>query len=380
MKSSPRKQVFIALGAALLIHVALILFCAVAIPAMYPPDQPGGLPPPPPLQLTIEREEQPKPEPQLVPAPQQQTPPPYARTLDRQHSDVAPDDPAFQSHQNTLAASELPPQNNDRTAATQDGREMPFFEFDTQDYTAGDKASDSAGRRAPPPSEPAPQTQQTPPPKPERQAAAATPPPQQTPPPQFRTEAPTPAPTPPARAEPQEFAMLTQQTPPPPVPTPPNAQVDPPRPQPQMLTNVRPRAQPPAPPVRPGDPGYKPQTNKTKIVGGITNHGPSSPAALDTPLGRYQKVVQDAIGSRWYFYVERQADVIPIGLVRFKFTVNAEGKIKNIRVLEGDSTGTLATVTMNALLDATIPPMPPDLVATLPDHQLDYDSFTFAHL
>ena len=36
------------------------------------------------------------------------------------------------------------------------------------------------------------------------------------------------------------------------------------------------------------------------MAGNITNRGISSVNALGAPLGRYQKIVADSIGSRWY--------------------------------------------------------------------------------
>src|SRR5215813_855231 len=44
---------------------------------------------------------------------------------------------------------------------------------------------------------------------------------------------------------------------------------------------------------------YRRQKERTQIAGNITNHGISSVNALGTPLGRYQKIVADSIGSRW---------------------------------------------------------------------------------
>src|SRR5215471_12300666 len=45
---------------------------------------------------------------------------------------------------------------------------------------------------------------------------------------------------------------------------------------------------------------YRRQKQRTNIAGNITNRGISSVNALGTPLGRYQKIVADSIGSRWY--------------------------------------------------------------------------------
>ena len=58
---------------------------------------------------------------------------------------------------------------------------------------------------------------------------------------------------------------------------------------------------------------YRRQKERTHIAGNITNRGISSVNALGTPLGRYQKIVADSIGSRWYTYVDQKRDLINIG-------------------------------------------------------------------
>src|SRR5204863_6560212 len=61
---------------------------------------------------------------------------------------------------------------------------------------------------------------------------------------------------------------------------------------------------------------YRRLKERTHIAGNITNHGISAVNALGTPLGRYQKIVADSIGSRWYTYVKQRGDLINIGTLR----------------------------------------------------------------
>ena len=60
----------------------------------------------------------------------------------------------------------------------------------------------------------------------------------------------------------------------------------------------------------------------TRIAGNITNRGISSVNALGTPLGRYQKIVADSIGSRWYTYVDQKRDLINIGTLHLSFVID----------------------------------------------------------
>src|SRR3989442_6651006 len=45
---------------------------------------------------------------------------------------------------------------------------------------------------------------------------------------------------------------------------------------------------------------YRRMKERNRISGNITSRGISAVNALGTPLGRYQKIVADSIGSRWY--------------------------------------------------------------------------------
>ena len=93
---------------------------------------------------------------------------------------------------------------------------------------------------------------------------------------------PTPAPR---RSVPsdEELAMLR------PTPTP--------RPTPSRQAQRNPQ-RPSAPPT-----AYRQEQRITRMQGNINSRGRSSIAALGTPQGRFEKAVQDAIGSRWYYYV-----------------------------------------------------------------------------
>src|SRR4029077_8827331 len=89
---------------------------------------------------------------------------------------------------------------------------------------------------------------------------------------------------------------------------------------------------------------YRRQKERTHIAGNITNRGISSVNALGTPLGRYQKIVADSIGSRWYTYVEQKRDLINIGTLRLAFVIDRSGRVKNLKVTENSSNEAFASV------------------------------------
>src|SRR6266487_3035087 len=122
---------------------------------------------------------------------------------------------------------------------------------------------------------------------------------------------------------------------------------------------------------------YRRQKERTQIAGNITNRGISSVNALGTPLGRYQKIVADSIGSRWYTYVEQKRDLINIGTLRLGFVVDRSGRVKNLKVTENSSNEAFASVCVQSVLEAHLPPIPEDVAQSLPSEGLEVEGLGF---
>ena len=116
---------------------------------------------------------------------------------------------------------------------------------------------------------------------------------------------------------------------------------------------------------------YQPYKDKTRLAGSITNRGPSSVNAIGTPLGRYQKMLFDAIGSRWYAYVEEKADLIKLGTARISFAVDRHGRVTNLKVMANDSNEAFANVCLQSIIEVQLPPIPEDVASALPPEGLE---------
>jgi outer membrane biosynthesis protein TonB len=123
--------------------------------------------------------------------------------------------------------------------------------------------------------------------------------------------------------------------------------------------------------------GFQPETRVTRLRGNVSNRGKASLEANATPLGRYKKQVSDAIGSRWYYYVNSQMGLLNIGTVDIRFTVTPEGKIKSPQVLSNSSNESFASVSLASVVQAEVPPMPPEVAKLIENGRLELDfSFT----
>jgi outer membrane biosynthesis protein TonB len=248
-----------------------------------------------------------------TPAPVTKKNPMFMETDESKKTVEPPKEQTFESNANSVAASQQPA-TGDIPLPSQQGKDRPAVDLDTHQYTLANQGAQ------PQPSAP----------------------PQETPKP---SEAPTPQPT----STPQDqLAMLR------PTPTP------------------TPESRPSSTPQQRAS-SYQAYKEQTRLSGRITNRGISSVNALGTPRGRYLKFLLDAIGSRWYSYVERQGDLVSIGTARLVFDVDRSGQVKNLKVVENTANEAFANICIQSVQEAQIPPMSDDLATTLPPEGMEMD-------
>lgn len=321
-----RRKALTAIIASVLLHLLLILAVALLFtlrpaPTVPEPPKPEELAP---VELTF-----------IDPPPS--LPKIQPTYVDTTHADAAkkpPENMTFESDRDTTASSSGPAGGN-LPVPTMEGEQTPDLNMQNREYTPGPAAQPSTPSVAMPAQ---PQTAPTPLPE-EKQ--------------------PEPVPTP------RQVSQL--------------ALLEPPKPK----STPRPETEKPAPPVpqtqpRPAQPpGYQPQTRVTRIRGNISNRGRASVDAVATPLGRYKKMLSDAIGSRWYYYVNNQMGLLSVGTVELRFIVTPDGKAQKVQVTRNSSNESFAACSVQAVMDAEIPPIPADLVPMLDNGRIEIEySFT----
>ena len=163
---------------------------------------------------------------------------------------------------------------------------------------------------------------------------------------------------------------MLKSSPPPPIKAPDETEPSP------EITASAPTA-PPRPKPELAASSYQAQKEQTRITGGLTTRGPSSVNAVGTPVGRYRKAVSDAIGSRWYYYIDKKRDLISIGTVQIEAELDAQGRVQELRVVSNNANEAFANICLQSFQEARIPPIPPDLIATLPGGRMHIEfSFT----
>jgi outer membrane biosynthesis protein TonB len=226
-----------------------------------------------------------------------------------------PKEKTFESNANSIGASELAA-TGEMPLPSQNGKDRPLMDFQTNPYTLDTKGA-----------------------QPQQATAAAQQPAQQAAPQQ---------PEPITAAE--QFALLTQKS---------------------AAALERPTA------AAPPQSAYRRMQQKARLAGNITNHGISAVNALGTPLGRYQKMVIDAIGSRWYAFMDQKRDLANIGTLRVRFCVDRSGKVKGLKVTENSSNEAFANICVQSVFEAQLPPIPEEVANALPPQGLEIEGLGF---
>ncbi|MEO8439484.1 MAG: hypothetical protein ABI540_04605 [Spartobacteria bacterium] len=253
----------------------------------------------------------------------------------------APKEKTFEANENSIAAAEKAA-TTDSQLPGQDGKDRPFMNLEEHENSFA-----SAGATPQPKPTPTAAPKESPTPNETATPAAPTPAPDQL---ALLTQTSTPIPSPPQAEEKSEIPTPTET----PTPTP------------------EPSATPPAPAS-----SYRDFQQKTVIRGGINNRGRSAVNAVGTPQGRYKKLLEDAIGSRWYYYTKAKIDLISIGTTSVTFEILGDGTVRNLRMTENTANEAAASIALRSIQETKFPPIPEDLLATLPEGRFTMEeSFT----
>ncbi|HUF62243.1 MAG TPA: hypothetical protein VMN36_09225 [Verrucomicrobiales bacterium] len=376
MTAVERQQTRFAVALSALFHVALLLWLALHPRALDGPLASEGVDDGFPVEFVLPFASLvgafPEPEPPAQapePAPAPQT---YVRTTENQQSPIAPESPDFISDRNTRAATAQAPAASgpDSHPTIREGLDEPGLSLEDRIFRDGPFLEESPSypltaavqpARRPPPSGSSVQPGIDPlPPDPE--AIPLLPPPGES------------AEQPPAPGEEtapsQTSATRSDDS---------SGGEDPPVPgddRPAADTPPAPRvSRQPAPstvqvPDRAND-AYQPETAQRKMEGTLSNRGDPAFDAENTPVGQYMKKVTDAVGRKWHRHIRMNDALISFGTMRVQFRVNRFGTPSDIRVVRRTSNTAVEDITLRAILDADIPPMPPRVSEILDNGEIE---------
>jgi hypothetical protein len=309
-------------------------------------------------------------------------PPPdnYIRTTQNTESPQAPTNPAFISDRNTVASTKNPATpNGDVALPTMEGIALPNNELANRNFRDGEMPADTPDTATRADSEtitlpvPAPAPAQPSPPRPRMKVPEFAEP-------MKEGAAKDESALAEAKMKALDSSLATQED-----PSAPKVEDQPPESKksegsgtavPNMRTPAEassPRAIPVAKPAV-AKAGFRPETLRSTTKGTISNVGLEDSAnAAATPLGRYLKVVNDAIGKKWQQYYQRHRDSAEPSRLGTRFYVNKDGKIEDFEFDFTEATPLVQEFTLRAIQEAVIPPIPPDVLRDLPSGRLLMD-------
>lgn len=311
--------------------------------------------------------EQVMPTPKLKPKPEQKQ---YIRTSQNEAEEAKPVKSDFISDRNTKAAAKDAPYP-DATAAmpSMKGTDRPTLELANRKYQDGKPADDNAGKPVPaaiPIPSPLQPKESTALPQLDKPVTAAKP-----------QEVAKAAPTPMAKMMEQmdkADARLDTGKLPLEVRKPTDAST--PVPTPQVAAPKEPMTMPtPTMPQKRELENFSPFTETAKVKGTISNKGDAAVDAEATPMGKFMRAVTSAVEKRWHFLRTKHADAVSYGYLKVRFYVNRQGHAEDIRFVEKANNPRMEDFTLEAILEADIPPIPKDLLPMLEKERfmVEYD-------
>ena len=120
-------------------------------------------------------------------------------------------------------------------------------------------------------------------------------------------------------------------------------------------------------------PAYRPMAERTASSGNIAAKGAASVDAVSTPYGRYRKAVLDSIRAVWTQQIRARSDMASLGTIRFRFAIDRSGHVHSPALLSNSANDVLASITLDAISKAAIPPIPPEVADSLHSAMLQLD-------
>lgn len=104
---------------------------------------------------------------------------------------------------------------------------------------------------------------------------------------------------------------------------------------------------------------HKNFNSTNKSLGNIIHIGSrSSVNAKKTEAGKYSKSVREIIGKIWNLKHLKYTDLTKWGNLVVRFIINGDGRVSNVEIVMDDAGGVLENYTIEAILEAKLPPIP----------------------
>ncbi|MCP4847511.1 MAG: hypothetical protein GY899_06145 [Verrucomicrobiaceae bacterium] len=120
-------------------------------------------------------------------------------------------------------------------------------------------------------------------------------------------------------------------------------------------------------------PAFQTHSPKKQLAGKLSNIGKPSLDIAETPLGHYKKKVDQAVQRSWHRERTARGDFAKYGSLKVRFWVDRSGKIVELKVLRNDSDPVMLDFSISGIRNAILPPVPEELIERTQDERMEFD-------
>jgi hypothetical protein len=118
---------------------------------------------------------------------------------------------------------------------------------------------------------------------------------------------------------------------------------------------------------------FQTHTAKKRLAGQLSNIGNPALDVSETPLGHYKKKVDQAVQRSWHRARIARGDFAKYGSLKIRFWIERSGKIVELKVLRNDADPVMVDFSISGIRDADLPPVPGELIDKTQDGRMEFD-------
>ena len=120
-------------------------------------------------------------------------------------------------------------------------------------------------------------------------------------------------------------------------------------------------------------PAFRAHAPKKRLEGRLSNIGSAALDVAETPLGHYKKKVDQAVQRSWHRARVARGDFAKFGSLKVRFWVERSGKIVDLKVVRRNADPVMEDFTISGIRSAVLPPVPDELIEKTQDGRMEFD-------
>jgi outer membrane biosynthesis protein TonB len=120
-------------------------------------------------------------------------------------------------------------------------------------------------------------------------------------------------------------------------------------------------------------PAFQTHAPKKQLAGKLSNIGTAAIDVAETPLGHYKKKVDQAVQRSWHRARIARGDFAKYGSLKVRFWIDRSGKIVELKVVRNNADPVMLDFSISGIRNALLPPVPEELIKRTQDERMEFD-------